>query len=102
MEQPKGFFQALFDFSFTTFITSKLIKFLYGLLIAVHGLTSLFLIARAFNVSGGSGVFVLFIAAPLYFLVSVMFSRVLLEIIIVIFRISENIAEIAGQGRAAH
>ncbi len=100
MEQ-KGFFQSLFDFSFTAFVTSKMIKFLYGLSIAGAGLVSLFLIARGFNASPGGGVFMLFIGAPLYFLLSVLFSRVLLEIVIVIFRISENIAEIAQQSRAA-
>jgi hypothetical protein len=100
MEEPKGFLGALFDFSFTAFITSRLVRFLYGLSIAGAALVSLFLIARGFNVSAGGGVFMLFIGAPLYFLLSVMFSRVLLEIVIVIFRISENTAEMARQGRA--
>jgi len=98
--EEKGFFGSLFDFSFTAFVTSKIIRFLYGLSIVAAGLGSLFLIARGFNASGGAGVLMLFIVAPLYFLLSVLFSRVLLEIVIVIFRISENIAEIAQQGRA--
>jgi hypothetical protein len=97
MEQAKGFLESLFDFSFTAFITSKIIKFLYGLSIAGAGLGSVFLIVGGFGVSAGVGILMLLIGAPLLFLLGVIYARVLLEIIIVIFRIAENIAVIAQQ-----
>jgi hypothetical protein len=99
MDQTKGFFESLFDLSFTAFITSKLIKLLYVLSIAGAALASLFLIIFCFNISTTAGVLMLLIGGPLLFLLSVIYARVFLEIMIVIFRISEHIAEIAEQGR---
>ena len=99
---PKeGFFESLFDMSFTAFITTRIVKFLYILAIVVAGLMSLALViggARSLPNEYG-GVFVLFIAAPLFFLISVIFARVVLESIIVMFRIAEHAAEIADQGQ---
>jgi hypothetical protein len=99
MDQTKGFVESLFDLSFTAFITSKIIKLLYVLSIAGAALVSLFLIIFGFTVSTTGGVVMLLIGAPLLFLLSTIYARVLLEIIIVIFRISEHAAEIAEQGR---
>jgi hypothetical protein len=99
MEQTKGFFESLFDFSFEDLVTTKIIKFLYILSIIGAGLASLFWISLAFSVSAIFGVLMLLIGAPLLFMLSVIYARVLLEIIIVIFRISENTAKIAAQGR---
>lgn len=94
-----GFFQALFDFSFTEFVTSKIIKLLYGLSIAFSALIALILIIIGFSAHVGLGVLTLLIVAPLIFLISVIYSRVLLEIIIVIFRIADHAAEIAKKIR---
>lgn len=100
MAQAKSFFGSLFDLSFTSLITSKIIKLLYILSIIVAGLASLSLVISSFAVSTAAGIFSLFIFAPLIFMLSVIYARVLLEIIIVIFRISEHAAEIAAQGRS--
>ncbi|MGH7321537.1 MAG: DUF4282 domain-containing protein [Candidatus Rokuibacteriota bacterium] len=99
MQQPAGFFQSLFDFSFTVFVTSKIIRLLYALSIVGAALVSLSWIVGSFMASPAFGVLVLLVGAPLFFLISIIYARVLLEIIIVIFRISENIAEIAAGGR---
>jgi hypothetical protein len=47
-----------------------------------------------FNVSMGFGIFSLFIGAPLIFLLTVIYSRVLLEMILVIFRMADHMNEI--------
>lgn len=96
-----GFFKALFDFSFTEFITSKIIKLLYVLTIFFAGFTALIVIIIGFSIHTGTGIFSLLIGAPLIFFISVIYGRVLLEIIIVVFRIAEHLAEMAQQGRIA-
>jgi hypothetical protein len=101
MNQTQGFLNSLFDFSFTSFVTSKIIKLLYGLSMAGAGVLCLLLIWTGLRISGGVGVITLLIVAPLVFLLLVTYARVTLEIIIVIFRISEHAAEIAEQGRRA-
>ncbi|NBC26630.1 MAG: DUF4282 domain-containing protein [Bacteroidetes bacterium] len=99
MKQAKGFIGSLLDLSFTSLITSKIIKLLYILSIVGAGLAALSMIATSFAASTMTGLFTLLILAPLVFFLSVIYARVLLEIVIVIFRISENTAEIAEQGR---
>jgi uncharacterized protein DUF4282 len=99
MESPKGFLASLFDFSFTALVSSKVIKFLYGLSMLGAGLGALFFIIGGFTHSAGLGIVMLIIGAPLYFLLVVIYARVLLEIIMVIFQMAEHVAEIAAQGR---
>ncbi len=94
MEEQKGFLGALFDFSFSDFITIKMIKILYILGIFFSGIGAIMLIVSGFNTSAGAGIIFL-ILSPLIFLLYVILIRVCLEIIIVIFKISENIKQMA-------
>ncbi len=101
MDRPATFFSALFDLSFKSFITSKIAKILYVLSIAGAGLWALRLIVRGFQESAGSGLLMLLIGGPLAFLVVVIYARVFLEIILVLFRMSENISKLTEMGRRA-
>jgi len=108
MEEKAGFLKSLFDFSFSHFITTKIIKFLYAVSIAVGGLGALFYLIVGIRSAFGRGrsteegivmLIGLLILIPLLFLLYTMFVRVYLEVIIVIFRIAEHTSEIAKQGR---
>ncbi len=99
MNPSTSFIESLMDFSFTAFVTSKIIKLLYGLSIVGAALVGLVLIVGAFVTSTLAGIFTLLVIAPLVFAIVVIYSRVLLEIIIVVFRISEHAAEIAANTR---
>ena len=98
---PKNFLEALFDFSFTSFITTKLVKVLYGLCIAVFALVSVFIVLGALKASIIGGFFALIIVAPIFFSMAVVYSRVMLEIIVVFFRISEQMSVVADHFRPA-
>ncbi len=95
--EASGFIAALFDLSFTTFITSKLIKVLYVLGIAGAGVWALVMALGGIG-QGGVG-WLLALAAPVLFLVGVIYMRVMMELIMVIFRSAEHLTEIARQGR---
>ena len=105
----KGFFASLFDISFSSFVTTKLIKVLYVLsliLIAVGYVV----IAVAIFSSGGDeltfnettgeleesggntalGALWLLVIGPLWMFLYVLISRVFYELVIVLFRIMEN------------
>jgi len=97
--EPTGFFGALFDFSFKSLVTERLIKVLYGLAILGAGLLSLSMAVTAFRGSTLVGLGMLILVAPLVFLLAVLYARVALEIIIVVFRMSDLLEEIALQGR---
>jgi hypothetical protein len=90
----RGFFGSLFDISFSSLITTKVIKFLYVLSMILIGLGALFFIGAAFADSAAAGVIVLVIVAPLFALLYLIYVRVLLEIVIVIFRIMETNVEL--------
>jgi hypothetical protein len=96
--QAKGFFASLFDFSFSVFITSRIIKVLYVLSTILLALWTLALILLAFRSSTGFGIVMLVVGGPLFFVITQIYVRVVLELIMVIFRIHEDVDEINRRG----
>ncbi|MBI5420172.1 MAG: DUF4282 domain-containing protein [Deltaproteobacteria bacterium] len=94
-EEKKGLFESLFDVSFKTLVTPRIIKVLYALSIIAAGFISVVLIVEGFSESAGKGFLSLFFVAPLVFLILVISSRIVYELAIVVFRISDHTAEIA-------
>jgi hypothetical protein len=97
--EASGFLSSLFDLSFTTFITTKLIKILFVISIILAACGSLFVVVSGFTMGALQGILALVIVAPLLFFFYVIYARVIMEVLIVIFRCSEYLAEIAKQGR---
>jgi hypothetical protein len=82
-----GFFGRLFDVSMKSFITPSIVKVLFIIGIIVISLVSLGILIAGTQSDGGGFLIVL---APLYWFVGVLYLRVVLEVIIVLFRIEEN------------
>ena len=97
----KGFLGSLFDVSFSSLITTRVIKVIYILSMILIGLMALFFIAAAFSNSAASGIFTLVIIAPLAALIYLIYVRVILEVIICVFRIMETNVELVSLQRAA-
>lgn len=97
----KGFLGSLFDVSFSSLITTKVIKVIYILSMILIGLTALFFVAAAFTESAGAGVITLLVFAPLAALLYLIYVRVILEVIICVFRIMETNVELVSLQRAA-
>jgi len=89
---PKGFFASLFDFSFTEFLTIKIIKLLFILGIIGAALGSLFYLIKDFGLSS-------LLIAPLIFIASVFLLRIWLELVMVVFRIADNTTQLVDLGR---
>ena len=89
MESKKSFLAGLFDLSFSEFVTIKVIKVIYFLLIVLSAIYAIVFIGAGFGQSGGAG-FVALILSPLVFLLAVLYFRICMELVIVIFRIGEN------------
>jgi hypothetical protein len=90
----KGFFKALFDLSFKSYIFLKIIKILYVIVMILLGLAALGFIVFAFASNVAFGIVTLVILAPLYFLLNLIFYRVCFEVIAAIFTISENTSKL--------
>jgi hypothetical protein len=93
--KAKELFESLFDLSFKTLVTPRVIKVLYALSIVAAGFLSVVLIIDGFSESAGKGILSLFFVAPLVFLILVISSRIIYELAIVVFRIADHIADIA-------
>jgi hypothetical protein len=91
---------AIFDFSFKRFITLSVMKVLFGLGLALIALSWLILVIGGFLqgiLAGLLGLVVITIMAVVY----VIFFRVWLELIVVIFRIGENTSILVEQKRSS-
>jgi len=97
----RGFFSSLFDFSFASFITTKIIKILYIIAIIGAGIGGLFILFGGFASKSFLGVLGGLIFAPTAFILYVILARVWMEILIVMFRIAENTDKIAGKGESS-
>jgi len=88
------FLRPFFDFSLSQFVGPKIVKFLYGLSVMFAVLSALLLIAAGFNTSTLLGILALLIVAPLTFLLIVLSGRVVLEAVLVIFRMADRVENI--------
>lgn len=96
--QDRGFFGRLFDLSFSEFITTSVVRFLYVLLLIVIAIGYLVAIITGFANSFGRGLLMIVVGA-VGALLYILFARIWMEILIVVFRIAENTQELAEQGR---
>lgn len=95
----KGFVSSLFDFSFTSLITPKIIKALYGLFTAWTVLWALIFIVQGFHYGHMiGGLFVLVIVVPIFMLVTMGAFRVLLEGFMVLHRIYQELKSMRAGG----
>ena len=96
-KQPgeKGFIGSLFDFSFSSMVTPKIIKVLYVLFTlwtALVGLIILVIGFRTGHVAGG--LFTLIVVEPIFLLLTLGIYRVVLEAFMVIFRMHDELKQI--------
>lgn len=96
MEQDQkgdGGIAALLDFGFKRFITLSVIKVLYLLGIAVICLALVIALISSFTV-GAMAVIGVLIVGPIVALLYLIFFRIWLELIVVVFRIGENTSKL--------
>jgi hypothetical protein len=95
----RGFFGSLFDFSFTSMVTPKIIKVLYVLFTLWTALVALVILIISFRTGGmAGGLFVLIVIEPIFILLMLGVYRVILEAFMVVFRIYEETRKIREQG----
>jgi hypothetical protein len=91
----KGFLGSLFDFSFSSFVTPKIIKVLYVLFTIWTALIGITILIIGFKTGGlAGGLFTLIIIEPIFLLLTLGIYRVVLEAFMVIFRIYEETKKI--------
>jgi hypothetical protein len=94
----RGFLSALFDFSFTSFVTTRIIKVLYVLILVLTVISALVYTVIVFSASRLFGFLVLVIGDPLFIIIVMAFWRLVLEAFVVVFRIAEDIRALRERG----
>jgi Domain of unknown function (DUF4282) len=96
----KGVVASLFDFSFSSYVTPKVVKGLYALSVAWTVIVAIFLLLVGIHLGGanaGTIIFVL-IGIAVFGLLSLGSIRVVLELFMAMHRINENIQVIRARG----
>jgi hypothetical protein len=93
-----GFLGALFDFGFTSFVTPKVIKVLYMLIVIGTVLSALVFTIMVFEASVAFGVLTLVVGDPLFILIVLAIYRIILEFFVVTFRVAEDIRALRERG----
>jgi uncharacterized protein DUF4282 len=92
----KGFLGSLFDFSFTSLVTPKIVKVLYILFTIWTALIGLSILIIGFKTGGvAGGLFTLIIVEPIFVLLTLGIYRVVLELFVVVFRIYDELKKIS-------
>jgi Domain of unknown function (DUF4282) len=94
----KGFLGALFDFGFTSFVTPKVIRALYMLIMIGTVVSALVFTIIMFKVSTPFGILTLLVADPLFILIVMAIYRMILEFFVVAFRAAEDIRALRERG----
>ena len=98
LADSKGFLGALFDIGFSLFVTPKVIKVLYVLIMIGTVVSALVFTIIAFKASMAFGAMTLLFGDPLFILIVLAIYRIILEFFVVIFRISEDIRALRERG----
>lgn len=95
-----GFVGALLDFGFTSFVTPKVIKVLYVLVMIGTVASALAFTIIVFKVSATFGILTLVFGDPLIILIVMAIYRIILEFFVVVFRTAEDIRALRERGEA--
>jgi hypothetical protein len=90
MLDEKNFFAGLFDFSFNSLLTRRIVKLLYILAILFGGITVVACVVLGYQQSPAQGL-INFVVGIVSLFVGILVTRVLLELALVILRIAESI-----------
>jgi Zn-dependent protease with chaperone function len=97
--EAKGLLRSLFDFGFTSLITTKIIRFVYALLVVLYTLGAFGLFIAGLASGSATGVFAALILVPLGYIVYLILIRMWMEFLIVVFRIGDDIHAIRVGGQ---
>ena len=96
IEEAKSFLDSILDLSFSKFVTTKIIKIIYLIFVILSCISGMAVIVAGLFNGIGAGVLAL-IVAPLMVAFEIMVCRVFLEIVMVIFKIAQDVDKIADR-----
>jgi hypothetical protein len=95
--QAQGFMGSILDFSFESFVTPKIIKLVYFLMLAGVALSALIFFLSSLFKGGVVGIFAGLIGAPLMLILGAVAARVYVEIVMIAFKVLETLQKIEAK-----
>jgi hypothetical protein len=92
MAAEKNFIASLFDLSFSEFVTPRMIKYLFILIMVITGILALVSLVMSLM----AGQIWMIIVVPIGFLINLIVARMWLELVMVFFRIMRQVDAIAA------
>jgi len=97
----KGFLGSLFDFSFTSFVTPKIVKVIYVLVTIWTVIWALIFLRLGFKYGGAAGgFFTLLVVDPILVILTLGVYRMVLELFMVVHRMHEELKAIRERGES--
>jgi len=95
-EQAKGLLGSLLDFRFESFVTPKIIKVIYFLMLLGVAVSSLLFLITSIS-SGVIGLVIGLVGAPILLVIGAVLARVYVEIIMLAFKMLETLQRIEAK-----
>ena len=95
MPEARGIWEGLMDFSFRTWATPRMLKFLYALHLLVGLIAAVAWVVLAFQQAPVQGLLAL-LAAVVGYVFWILYCRIVLEVLGAVFRMAEAIAPERG------
>jgi hypothetical protein len=100
-KRDKNFFEALFDFKFDYFVTAKVMKVIYGLMllaiVLAFGAAEIEAIDHLDSQYGSDEAWMMMLGAPFMVPIAAIVARIYCEMLVVFVRMAEHLREIAGK-----
>ncbi len=96
--EAKGFIRSLYDFSFSSFVTLRVIRVLYVLITILYSLAAVFVFVGALIAHKPVDIAVAIIVVPIGYLIYLTLARIAMEILMVLFNIGKDVRSIRERG----
>jgi len=96
--ESKGFIRSLYDFSFSSFVTLRVIRVLYVLITILYSVTAAIVFIGALIEHKPADILFAIIIVPIAYLIYLTFARIAMEILMVLFNIGKDVRSIRERG----
>lgn len=96
--EAKGFLRSLYDFSFSSFITLRVIRALYVLITILYTLGAIVAFVTLLVAHTVLTIIIAIVAVPIGYLIYLTIARISLEVLMVVFNIGKDVRAVREQG----
>jgi hypothetical protein len=98
--EGKGFIRSLYDFSFSSLVTLRVIRVLYVLITILYTLAAVIIFAGLLIKHTAAGVVIAIVGVPIAYFIYLTCARIALEVLMIVFNIGKDVRAIRERGDA--